>query len=154
MRSHCRGKVFGHRRLGHGRRSVCLIEGTLAFSLRLGGIGLRAPELLGCSAPATSSGLRSNSENDGGDTGDAGFSDEIINPALLVEAVQLRSIQSSIEFDLGETVSNGDWGSQTTGKLLFAGKSCWVDVEAGEITSGTDNPAGVNCRRSFCRTWL
>ena len=99
---------MGHGSLGHGRRSVGLMGGTLDFSLRLGGIGLRAPESLGWSAAATSSGSRSNSENDGGDTDDAGFSDEIFNLALMAEAVQLRPEEFSIEFDSGEIVSTGD----------------------------------------------
>ena len=98
MRSHCRGKVLGHGCLGHGRRSVRLAEGTRDFSLRLGGIGLRASELLGWSASATSSGLTSNSENGNCDTGDAEFSDEILSSALLMEAVQLRLLRSSNEF--------------------------------------------------------
>ena len=124
MRSHCRGKVLGHGRLGHDRRSVCLAEGTLDFSLRLGATGLRGPELLIWSAPATSSGLRLNSENDGGDSGDAKFSDEIFNLALLAEAVKLRPEEFSIEFDWEEIVSTGDEGFQMAGELLFAGKSC------------------------------
>ena len=99
---------MGHGHLGHGRRSVCLAGGTLDFSLRLGGIGLRAPELLGWSAPATSSGPRSTSENDSDDTGDAEFFDKILNPALLLEVVHLRPKGSSTELDSEKIVSNGD----------------------------------------------
>ena len=54
--------------------------------------------MLDWSAPATSSGPRSNSENDNCDTGDAEFSDEILSSALLVEAVQLRPVRSSTDF--------------------------------------------------------
>lgn len=44
------------------------------------------------------------------------------------------------------------------GQLVFSGNSCWVDVEAGETTSGsesgTGNPTGVDSHQSDCKKFV
>ena len=81
-----RTNVFEHS--VHVCGSVCLVEGPLGFLVRCGSSGLRASEWLGWFVAARISvSPKLGSENEGGDTGDARLSGEMLVPVLLNEVL-------------------------------------------------------------------
>lgn len=79
---------------------MCFDEALPGFFLRCGGFGLRTSYLLDWSATTGFSfDSRLQSENNIGDTGNAGFTGEFLAPILLAEVLDLRRVRLSIEVD-------------------------------------------------------